>query len=77
VTSAGANYEEADGAFTKKDLISKLALARKEACEAKFFYRLVDGEYFPVNELKEEIGELDELIKIISKRIQTASKSKS
>jgi four helix bundle protein len=76
VTSAGANYKEADGAYTKKDLINKLALARKEACEAKFFYRILDGEYFPESDLEGDIRELDEIVKILSKRIQKANSRK-
>jgi four helix bundle protein len=34
-TSIGANIEEADGAFSKKDFIHKISISRKDARETK------------------------------------------
>lgn len=73
VTSTAANYEEADGSYTLKDFRNKLVIARKEAREAKFFFRLLEGTYYEEEQLQEEIKELDEIIRILSKRVQNAS----
>jgi four helix bundle protein len=40
-TSIGANVEEADGALTKKDFVNKIAIARKEAKETRYWLRLI------------------------------------
>jgi four helix bundle protein len=36
-TSVGANYEEADGAESKKDFQHKIGICRKEAKETKYW----------------------------------------
>lgn len=40
-TSAGANYEEAQGAISKDDFSSKCAIVLKESREANFWLRLI------------------------------------
>ena len=65
-TSVGANFEEADGALTKRDFINKVAIARKEAKEARYWLRIVASEYFTDLELAQEIRESEEIIKILS-----------
>ena len=40
-TSIGANYEEAQGAFSKKDFASKIGICLKEARETNYFLRLI------------------------------------
>lgn len=40
-TSIGANYCEADEANSKKDFINKVAIAKKEAKETKYWLQLV------------------------------------
>ncbi len=40
-TSAGANYEEAQGAISKEDFSSKCAIVLKESREANFWLRLI------------------------------------
>ena len=44
-TSIGANVEEVDGTLTKKDFVSKMVIARKEAEETRYWLRLVSGRY--------------------------------
>jgi four helix bundle protein len=41
-TSIGANVEEANAAQTKKDFITKMSIASKEARETKYWLRLLD-----------------------------------
>jgi len=45
-TSIGANYSEADEANSKKDFINKIAIAKKETKETKYWLRII-GHTFP------------------------------
>ena len=40
-TSIGANYEEAQGAFSKKEFASKIGICLKEEKETNYFYRVI------------------------------------
>ena len=40
-TSVGANYQEADGAESRKDFRHKIAVCKKEAKETKFWLRMI------------------------------------
>jgi four helix bundle protein len=48
-TSLGANTEEGDGAITRRDFINKIAIARKEAKETRFWLRIISGRYVDKN----------------------------
>ncbi|MBM3248792.1 MAG: four helix bundle protein [Candidatus Omnitrophica bacterium] len=65
-TSIGANVEEADGTITKKDFVNKMAIARKEAKETRYWLRLILGRYIKTEEIAFDIEECQELINIIS-----------
>ena len=65
-TSIGANVEEADGAVTKRDFINKIAIARKEAKETKYWLRLIAGKYIKTELLEGDIKEVQEIINILS-----------
>jgi four helix bundle protein len=65
-TSIGANYEEADGALTKKDFINKVAIARKEAKETKYWLRMVNEEAPFNSNIRCDIREAEEIICILS-----------
>jgi four helix bundle protein len=57
-TSIGANVEEAQAGFTKKDFTYKMSLARKEARESKFWLSLIrDTVLFFDLEVKQWIKE--------------------
>jgi four helix bundle protein len=75
-TSIGANMEEADGAITKRDFINKVTISRKEAKETKYWLELISGKYVGEKELKDDIQEITELIKILSVIIINSRKSK-
>lgn len=68
-TSIGANYEEADGARTKKEFIASVTIAKKEAKETKYWLNLVklSNKGIPILGLDQCLQESDELIKILSK----------
>jgi len=42
--SVGANYIEANEAFSPKDFIYRIKISRKEAKESRFFLHLIDFE---------------------------------
>ena len=65
-TSVGANMEEADGAYSKRDFRNKVSISRKEAKETRFWLRLISGLYIPAEEIAGDIQEAEELIRIMS-----------
>lgn len=65
-TSVGANIEEAQGAQSKADFISKMSIALKEARETHFRLRvLAAASVLPKTRLTPLIQEADELQRII------------
>lgn len=73
-TSIGANVEEAIGAQSKLDFISKLSIAYKEARETNYWIRLLyETEYLTPKESDSLLLDLEEILKIIGK-IQVSSK---
>lgn len=74
-TSIGANVEEAIGAHTKKDFVSKVSIAYKEARETRYWLRLLrDCDLLNHSIANQYISECEELIKIMAK-IQITAKS--
>ncbi|KPJ65368.1 hypothetical protein AMJ44_10425 [candidate division WOR-1 bacterium DG_54_3] len=65
-TSIGANFEEADGALSKKDFINKVGIARKEAKETRFWLRTISGVFIDERDLVADIKESEEIINILS-----------
>jgi four helix bundle protein len=69
-TSMGANYEEADGARSKKEFISTIGIVKKEAKETKYWLEIIKRTNpklsVEVTGLQEEN---EELIKITAKII--------
>ncbi len=72
-TSIGANTEEADAGQSKKDFISKLSIALKEAKETHYWLRLLfDSEYITKQMFDSLILDCEEIIFIITKILQTS-----
>jgi four helix bundle protein len=64
-TSVGANLEEAVGAQSRKDFLSKMQIAYKEAREAHYWLRLLrDTRSVPVEMLTSMLFECEELIRL-------------
>lgn len=61
-TSAGANFEEADGALTKKDFVNKVGISRKEEKETRHWLKVISGTYVEERELIADIKESEEII---------------
>ncbi len=72
-TSIGANVEEAIGAQSKAEFLSKLSTAYKEARETNYWIRLLAAtDYLTENEKNDLLGDVMEIQKIIAKiRITT------
>ena len=69
-TSIGANVEEASAAQSKKDFISKMSIALKEARETNYWLRILrDTETLKPDRLHEIIAESESISKIIAKII--------
>jgi four helix bundle protein len=75
-TSIGANYEEADGAISKRDFTHKMVIARKEANETKYWLRVISGDFIQSDEIDGDIKEATEIIKIFSSIISKTRKKR-
>jgi four helix bundle protein len=75
-TSIGANVEEAIGGQSRKDFLSKVSIAYKEARETKFWLRLLrDSNSMDTAHSEELIYQVDEILRIIGS-IQRTTKNK-
>lgn len=75
-TSIGANVEEAIGAQSDKDFLSKMSIAYKEGRETRYWIRLLsDSGFIKSNEENSLINDCEELLRIIGK-IQKSMKIK-
>jgi four helix bundle protein len=71
-TSIGANAEEAIGAQTKRDFLSKVSIAYKEARETQYWIRLLrDSAFLNTDKANVLLGETEELLKLMGAIIST------
>lgn len=71
-TSIGANVAEAGAGQSKRDFISKMAIASKEARETRYWLRLIKEANLSQLELSEYLDEIDQIIKILTKIVKTS-----
>jgi four helix bundle protein len=73
-TSIGANVHEAQAAQSKKDFVSKMAIASKEARETDYWLRLLAKSNFLTEfDKKDELTtEVSAIINIMTKIVKTA-----
>jgi four helix bundle protein len=75
-TSIGANFEEACGATSKKDFVSKLYICLKESRETDYWLRILTELNLGEAQLRTSLSkESLELIKIFISSIKTAKKN--
>ncbi|NMB80837.1 MAG: four helix bundle protein [Ignavibacteria bacterium] len=74
-TSIGANVEEATAAQTKRDFITKMSIASKEARETKYWLRLLNESKLTNENLSIQLKEIDEIINIITAIVKTSQTS--
>jgi four helix bundle protein len=71
-TSIGANVEEAIAAQSRKDFISKMSIASKEARETNYWLRLLrDSDFCKDINLADIIDESEQLIKMLTAIVKT------
>lgn len=71
-TSIGANVEEATAAQTKRDFITKMSIASKEARETKYWLRLLNESKLTNEYLVTHLKEIDDIINIITAIVKTS-----
>ncbi len=74
-TSIGANAEESSAAQTKKDFITKMSIASKEARESRYWLRLLDKSQLIKYDYKNYLLKIDEIVKILPAIVKTAQTS--
>ncbi|UJF29430.1 four helix bundle protein [Kaistella sp. 97-N-M2] len=74
-TSIGANVEEAIAAQSKKDFISKLSIANKDARETKYWLRLYHSSNLVEINMESYLKEIETIINILTKIIKTSSEN--
>ena len=73
-TSIGANIEEALGAQSKNDFISKISISYKEARESHYWIRLLyETDYLTERQCQSLLKDIEEILKLITS-IQKSSK---
>jgi four helix bundle protein len=71
-TSIGANIEEAQGAQSRADFITKYHIALKESRETSYWLRILKAtETIPATRLEEILNECEEIKKMIGASIVT------
>ncbi|MEA3377746.1 MAG: four helix bundle protein [Chloroflexota bacterium] len=73
-TSIGANMEEADGSESTRDFIHKTSVSRKEACESRYWLRIVRATVMDTDDFVALERESDELVRILSAMIANAKR---
>jgi four helix bundle protein len=74
-TSIGTNVNEAIAAQSKKDFISKMAIASKEAREARYWLTLIEKSNIAVLDCLSLLKEIDEIIRIITAIVKTTQEN--
>lgn len=65
-TSIGANVEESEGAFSRKEFIAKLQIAYKEAKETRYWLKLLYAtNYLEQSHFESLLLDNEEILKII------------
>ena len=74
-TSIGANVEESSAAQTKKDFITKMSIASKEARETKYWLRLLDKSQIVKGDYTIHLSSVEYIIIILTKIVKTSQES--
>jgi four helix bundle protein len=74
-TSIGANVEEAIAGQSRRDFLSKMAVASKEARETRYWLVLLQKSNLTKAELNPAIRNIEELIRILTSIVKTTSEN--
>ena len=75
-TSIGANIEEATAAQSKKEFISKMSIASKEARETRYWLRLLDRSNLVNLDYSIYLSDIDEIISLLTAIVKTSQNNK-
>jgi len=75
-TSIGANVSEATAAQSKKEFITKMSVASKEARETKYWLSLLSESKLVNINLENYLSEINELIKILTSIVKSSQEGK-
>jgi four helix bundle protein len=76
-TSIGANVNEGTAAQTKKDFISKMSIASKEARETLYWLLLLDKSQLAKADYQPFIEKAEELIRLLTAIVKTAQQNEN
>jgi four helix bundle protein len=71
-TSIGANVEEGIAAQSRKDFISKMSIASKEARETRYWLRLLDVSKLVDMDYSIYLASVEHIINILTKIVKTS-----
>ncbi len=71
-TSIGANVEEASAGQSKRDFITKMAIASKEARETRYWLRLLRESQIIQMDFAIYLDKVESIIRILTKIVKTA-----
>jgi len=74
-TSIGANVEEADAGYSKKDFAAKMSIASKEARETLYWIRLIEAGKFIEYDFEKIKQECESIIRILTAIVKTSQSS--
>lgn len=74
-TSIGANVEEATAGQTRKDFITKMSVASKEARETRYWLRLLDKSKLIEIDSSPYLNSIEHIINILTKIVKTSQKT--
>ncbi len=76
-TSIGANVEEALEGQSRKDFISKMSIASKEARETRYWPRLLNQSQTVKGNYSTHLSEINEIILILTSIVKTTGENKA
>lgn len=71
-TSIGANVQEGSAGQTKRDFITKMSIASKEARETLYWLKLIIRTNYYSVDFEKYYKDCDELVKILTKIVKTS-----
>ncbi len=71
-TSIGANVNEAQAAISKRDFISKMSIASKEARETRYWLSLCKKSRIVDYDFEMLLNEVDQIVKILTSIVKTS-----
>lgn len=74
-TSIGANVQEADAGISKKDFISKMSIASKEARETLYWIQLMQSTNLVSFNFEEIKKKCEEIVRILTSIVKTSQLS--